>query len=215
MHSEVCILFDVIHRCDQVTYVQASMQALTAAAKQQQQQHMEDTASQLHEASEAAQHAQAAEAEAKLAVEELVAAVGTDRAAATAAARAAEQALQTFNERQAAAEQAQTELMQQQMDKLKQFVLLVVGKAVPMAVSSANSDWRELHQSAKEARGILEGVSNEISTNIHRRMQDAAQCMQRRLVQIVEAAIANMHRNGMSLPHQGQMGVGHVFYCAD
>ena len=181
-----------------------------AAAKQQQQQHMEDTASQLLQASEAAQHAQAAEAEAKLAVEELVAAIGTHQAAATAAAHPAEQALQNFNERQAAAEQAQAELMQQQLDKLKKFLLLEVGKAVPMAVSSANSDWRELHQSAKEARDILEGVSNDISSNICKSMQDATQCMQRRLVQLVEAVVANVHQTGASLPRQGEMGLNHA-----
>ena len=166
-----------------------------AAAKQQHQQHMADTTSQLQEASEAAQQAQAAEAEATNAAEQIVTAVQSDRAVATAAAQQAEDAVRRFAEGLLHAKRDSMAILKQHEEKLKQFVLAVVGKAIPAAMQQISSDWKGLQETAKEARSILQGVSHEISSKIESSMQTACYSIQHNLAKIVDCAIADVRKS--------------------
>ena len=151
------------------------MQAVMAAAKQQHQQHIADIESHLQEATEATQHAQASEAEVKLTAESLGKAVKADQAASKAAAKQTEAALQQLKDTLAASTQQHTET-------LRGFIL----STVHSAVRQATAGWQDVSGTARDARGLLEEVSNEIHTS----MQTASQLLEERL-RCVEAAIAS------------------------
>ena len=172
------------------------MQAIMAAAKQQHRQHMADTQSHLQEAIEATQHAQAAE----LAVDSRATEVKADKAAAAAAANRAEATLQQFKGALAAAEHDRANTTQQHAANLKHFILSTVDSAVPVAVRHATAGLQYLSQTARDARGMLEGVRNEIC----RSMQAAGQPgqIEERLMR-VESAIANSSQSGTALAGPG------------
>lgn len=177
-----------------------AMQAIMAAAKQQHQQHMTDMQSHLQEASEAAQHAQAAEAEVTQAAELLVTAAKADRAAATAAANQTEATLQRFKEALAAAEHTRALTTRQHTEGLKQFVLATVNDAVTTAICQATASRQDLSGTARQARGLLEGVSSEIADS----MQAVGRSIEQRLMHAVQSAIAGASQSQATFASPGQ-----------
>lgn len=176
-------------------------QAIMAAAKQQHQQHMTDMQSHLQEASEAAQHAQAAEAEVTQAAEQLVIAAQADRAAATAAANQTEATLQRFKDTLVTAEHTRALTTRQHTESLKIFVLATVNDAVSTAVRQATASWHDLSGTARQARGLLEGVSSEIADS----MQAAGRSIEERLMQALQSAIADRRQSRMTCASPGQL----------
>ncbi|KAL3163236.1 hypothetical protein ABBQ32_009636 [Trebouxia sp. C0010 RCD-2024] len=178
----------------------SKLQAIMAAAKQQHQQHMTDMQSHLQEASEAAQHAQAAEAEVTQAAELLVTAAKADRAAATAAANQTEATLQRFKEALAAAEHTRALTTRQHTEGLKQFVLATVNDAVTTAICQATASRQDLSGTARQARGLLEGVSSEIADS----MQAVGRSIEQRLMHAVQSAIAGASQSQATFASPGQ-----------
>lgn len=179
----------------------SKLQAIMAAAKQQHQQHMTDMQSHLQEASEAAQHAQAAEAEVTQAAEQLVIAAQADRAAATAAANQTEATLQRFKDTLVTAEHTRALTTRQHTESLKIFVLATVNDAVSTAVRQATASWHDLSGTARQARGLLEGVSSEIADS----MQAAGRSIEERLMQALQSAIADRRQSRMTCASPGQL----------
>ena len=182
------------------------MQAVMAAAKQQHQQHMTDMQSHLQEATEAAQHAQAAEAEVTQAAEQLATTVKADRAAATAAASQTEATLQRFKVALVAAERQRVATTQQHTESLKQYVVATVNEAVTEAVCQATASWQDLSGTARQARGLLEGVNNEIRDS----MQAASRSIEERLLHAVQSAIAGGGQSRMTGVSAGQLPLTQV-----
>ena len=174
-----------------------AMQAVMAAAKQQHQQHIADIESHLQEATEATQHAQASEAEVKLTAESLSKAVKADQAAATAAAKQTEAALQLLKKTLAAAAHDRAATTQQHTEKLRGFIL--------STVHQATSGWQDVSETARDARALLEGVSKEI----HAGMQTASQLLEERLRR-VEAAVASGSQNQTNRTSGGPIQLGQV-----
>ena len=173
------------------------MQAVMAAAKQQHQQHIADMQSHLQEATEATQHAQASEAEAKFTAESLGKAVKANLAASTAAAKQTEDALQLLKDTVAAAARDHAATTQQNMESLRGFVLSTVHSAVCQAAPG----WQDWSGTAREVRGLLEGVSNEIRIS----MQTASRSLEERL-RHVETVIANGNQTERACASPGQLG---------
>lgn len=172
-----------------------------AAAKQQHQQHVTDIESHLQEATEATQHAQACEAEVKLTAERMGQAVKADQAAASAAAKQTEAALQLLRETLADAARDHTATTQQHTKSLRGLIL----STVHSAVSQATAGWQDVSGIAQDARGLLEGVSSEISTS----MQTANHSLEERLWR-VESAIANDSQTKRACAGPVQLGVNQV-----
>lgn len=171
-----------------------------AAAKQQHQQHIADIESHLQEATEATQHAQASEAEVKLTAESLSKAVKADQAAASAAAKQTEAALQLLKDTLTAAAHDRAATTQQHTENLRGFIL----STVHSAVCRATSGWQDVSETARDARGLLEGVSEEFRTS----MQTASQSLEERLRR-VEAAIASGSQNQTNRTCAGPIQPGH------
>ena len=172
-----------------------------AAAKQQHQQHMADIESHLQEATEATQHAQASEAEVKATAESLGQAAKADQAAATAAVKQTEAALQLLRDTLAAAARDRTATTQQHIESLRGFILSMVHSAV----SQATAGWPDVSRTARDARGLLEGVSSEIRTS----MQAASQSLEERLRR-VESVIASGSQTERACATPVQRGLNQV-----
>lgn len=168
-----------------------------AAAKQQHQQHMADIEPHLQEATDATQHAQASEAEVKLTADSLGKAVKADQAAATAAAQQTAATLQLLRDTLETAARERAATTQQHTENLRSFIV----STVHSAVCQATAGWQDVAGTARDARGVLEGVCVEVRATV----QNASQTLDRRLRR-VESALASGTQKERASAGAGQLG---------
>ncbi|DBA94939.1 TPA: hypothetical protein ACH3X1_002465 [Trebouxia sp. C0004] len=186
---------------DACTKVQASM----TSSAQQHEQRLAETQAEVQEATEAAQHAQAAEAEATTAADKAAAssvAAESIRADATAASRRCQQ---VFDNSIKAIAGARQELSTRLQQTIKNQITAAVHHEVTAATQQPPANWKSLQSVATGARKLMEGVDQEIRNSV-----ESAVCSAKAEVvsTATEAVVAATAMENLGASHQAGTSQG-------
>ncbi len=171
---------------------------------QQREQHTAEAQGQVQEATDAAHHAQAAEAETKAAAEKVTTvftslqAVDSAKAATLAAAQQAQNVLKQLNEALSTAKDDRVANAKQYVQSLKGHISEAVKTEVTAATQRFHPEWKSQQAVAAEVRCVLGAVATEIKSSI----ATETKASMAKIDSFVETAVAAAAMQSLAVPSQ-------------